>query len=102
MKCQQVYSDDIIMDVTDNNLDRKFRLQRVLGYMTAIDEGVCSKIKKLVNEKDTLQIYWKTHPSEVNKNSAKNAWMSTIGDGCSNVEHYSCIGDDNEKKSANQ
>lgn len=89
-----MHEDKIILTAyrSDTEPDRLLRLERVVGYVSALvdhygSENACSKIESLHDHKGVLTVTWHVQPTEGDKELLSKAWKSRVGDGTDNVEH---------------
>jgi hypothetical protein len=92
METEMMYNDEIELSAYDGAESRMTRMQRVIGYASALadhygNRDLLSKIKGLEDHKGTLTVTWGRAPTDGEKEILVRAWNSRIGDGADNVEH---------------
>jgi len=76
----------------DTEPDRLERLNRVYGHVVGqadiSDNTTCiTKIANLHDNKGTLFVSWRAHPTDQERNFFARAWKSQVGDESTNIVH---------------
>lgn len=66
---------------------RIVRLERVIGFITAINCQTLASIEKLHDHKGELSVHWRHHVGSYEMDCVNLAWLSPVGDGGDNVRH---------------
>lgn len=89
---QHLYDNEIILDASDSDPLRIARLNRIIGYASALGNDtspmILSYIDKLFDNKGMLEVTWVIPPTDAEKAIFAKAWDSEIGDGSPNVTHF--------------
>jgi hypothetical protein len=92
---KELYQDHIEVTAERQETEswRLIRLERVIGYVGALNDSTLSKVIALHDSKGLLTVRWSSEPNSQEKVYFSEAWGSLIGDGASmNVEHMMIIG----------
>lgn len=71
-------TDNIEIKIKNSSNYTKERINRVIGYMFALNHNFIHQISKIEDEEGELSIYWKNKPSKSDYQNCINVWSSEL------------------------